>query len=556
MPLWEGEYSEESKRMAKFLQDRRRPEGISNDEFRQLQKDSSKYFTRDGHLFRRPNAVRPSRRVVDHKAVKLRILKELHDDSGHKGRETTVQRISDRYFWEGMWKDVQRFIKTCAECQFREGKRLEEEMYPTYVDRRWYQVNVDCTPMPNSGGKTYLVEARSNFSGWVEARGISSCDSHHVSKFLWEEVICRHGMFKKLVVDGGPENKKLVTELAQRYAIKKVVTSAYHPQANGIVEVGHRGIADALSKMSTRPNGRDWMNHLHAVLWSDRTTVKSSTGCTPYELEFVDRPILPIELEISTWNVLQWDQVRDTAELVAMRARALERRNEDLEEAAAHLRRMRELGKQYFDRRHNLRREPLEPGMLVLSHDTAGSINMSAEHKLAFRWFGPFRIMEADSDKGTFVLSELDGARLRGTFAGNRLKRFYPRAADSLEDIGNADISSPPLENGLGTQDAGVIEEEEEDGDMYGPGYFSQQHQGEVEVSGEGGSRESEQDRPMIRRSERLQARARLPTPAPADSEPEFWVEVPLMTGIRDQEQPGLHVVGQSDEDWRTWEES
>jgi hypothetical protein len=75
---------------------------------------------------------------------------------------------------------------------------------------------------------------------------------------------------------------------------------------------------------------------------------------TPYEIEYLDRPILPIELDITTWSVMNWDEVSSTEDLIAMRARALERRIEDLEEAAAHLNRIRRLGKEAFDRRHNL----------------------------------------------------------------------------------------------------------------------------------------------------------------------------------------------------------
>ena len=198
-------------------------------------------------------------------------------------------------------------------------------------------------------------------------------------------MIYRHDIFRRLIVNGGPKNKDLIAKLMTKYNIRRVVISAYHPQANGIVEVGHRAAADALAKTCKRPDKRDWMNHLPAVLWADRTTVKTSTGFTPYELEYLDRPVLPIELEISTWHILPWDQVHETAELVAMRARAVERREEDLEEAKAHLRRMREKGKEYFDRRHNIRHEPLEPGMLILVYDTVGAMDISSSKKLSFR---------------------------------------------------------------------------------------------------------------------------------------------------------------------------
>ena len=89
---------------------------MTNDEFRSLQKDSQHYFVRGEHLFRKPTHNRPSRRVVDSKADKLSILKALHDDSAHYGKEATNQRVHDRYFWEGQYRDVVNFIKTCNEC--------------------------------------------------------------------------------------------------------------------------------------------------------------------------------------------------------------------------------------------------------------------------------------------------------------------------------------------------------------------------------------------------------------------------------------------------------
>ena len=70
---------------------------------------------------------------------------------------------------------------------------------------------------------------------------------------------------------------------------------------------------------------------------------------------------------------------------MTIRARALKRRNKDLKEATAYLQRIRELGKKYFDKRHRIRREPLKPRMLILSHDTTGAMDISANRKLSFR---------------------------------------------------------------------------------------------------------------------------------------------------------------------------
>lgn len=44
-------------------------------------------------------------------------------------------------------------------------------------------------------------------------------------------------------------------------------------------------------------------------------------------------PVLPIELDISTWRILPWAEVHTTADLLEMRARQLQRRDENMEEA-------------------------------------------------------------------------------------------------------------------------------------------------------------------------------------------------------------------------------
>jgi hypothetical protein len=106
------------------------------------------------------------------------------------------------------------------------------------------------------------------------------------------------------VVNGGPKNKALVVDLVKRYGIHRLVVSAYHPQANGMVERGHKHIMDALGKITNR-GFTGWIKHLPAVLWADRITVRVSTGLTPYEFEYANRLMLPIKLRYPIWSILQ-----------------------------------------------------------------------------------------------------------------------------------------------------------------------------------------------------------------------------------------------------------
>jgi hypothetical protein len=64
----------------------------------------------------------------------------------------------------------------------------------------------------------------------------------------------------------------------------------------------------------------------------------------------------------------------------------------------------------------------------VLYYDTFTiDHDKSKATKLNWRWLGPYRVTTADNVKGVYTLEDMDGAGLRGTFSGNRLKKFVER---------------------------------------------------------------------------------------------------------------------------------
>ena len=63
----------------------------------------------------------------------------------------------------------------------------------------------------------------------MEVRALNKNDSKVIAVFLYEDVIYRHRVFKRLVVNGGPENKALVKELARKYGIYRLIVLSYHP---------------------------------------------------------------------------------------------------------------------------------------------------------------------------------------------------------------------------------------------------------------------------------------------------------------------------------------
>ena len=248
----------------------------------------------------------------------------------------------------------------------------------------------------------------------------------------------------------------------EKYGIRQVVISPYNPQANGMIEVGHRPIADALSKMTQggTTTGMDgWVTHLPAVLLADRTTVKASTGMTPFRMLYGEEAVLPIELDVPTWQTLPWTTVRSTDELVAMRARQIKRRDVDVDEARAHLQRMRLQGKEHYDKIKNLIKDPPQKDDLVLLHDTKAKKTRSA--KLKFRWSGPYRVRDVINEKGTYFLEELDGTPFRKNFHGNRIKRFWARDKSMYVPIDDSEEE----ESDAGEENDPIVDKEQQQDD-------------------------------------------------------------------------------------------
>ena len=139
-----------------------------------------------------------------------------------------------------------------------------------------------CLYAPCAGDYGFIVFARDDLSGWMEGRAIDAVNSWNVAKFIYEDVLCRHGCPLRIIMNEDTENLDLTKGLLEHYRIQQTFISAYHPQANGLVERGHDSIVNSLAKHSKEPG--DWMKFLRLALWADRISVRCSTDYSIFEL--------------------------------------------------------------------------------------------------------------------------------------------------------------------------------------------------------------------------------------------------------------------------------
>ena len=60
------------------------------------------------------------RKWICYSKLQQQIMKSIHGDSSggcHFGRDKTREKIAKRYYWHGIYQDVDSFVKTCVDCQ-------------------------------------------------------------------------------------------------------------------------------------------------------------------------------------------------------------------------------------------------------------------------------------------------------------------------------------------------------------------------------------------------------------------------------------------------------
>ena len=133
---------------------------------------------------------------------------------GHSGINNTRQKLKLKYTWVGIADDVTEYIEACEKCQVHLVGPLQL----------------------TKNGHRYIITFSDYFTKWIEVFPIEDKTAESVAAKI-KSFVNRHGPPHRILSDQGREfcnniNKTLFESLG----IKHSVTSAYHPQTNGLDE--------------------------------------------------------------------------------------------------------------------------------------------------------------------------------------------------------------------------------------------------------------------------------------------------------------------------------
>jgi hypothetical protein len=345
---------------------------------------SSLYRIENNLIFIGPKLFIPSSNEI-----KVILMKEAHDNiiGGHGGILKTFDLLNRNYFWINMKKDVEEYISTCASCISIKSRNsnlsgLLHSIPPPH--QRWDQVSIDlitCLPRTKNGYDAILVVV-DKLSKMIHLIPITTTiTAPQLAALFFREIIRHHGIPTSIISDRDPRfTSSFWNELWKLLGTKLAMSTAYHPQTDGQTERVNRIIEDML-RAYVNYNQNDWDHHLTAVEIAYNNSVHSSTGFSPYFLNYGQHPNFPLSLlahssSVNTKNALVEDIINQL--------------HDDLQTAKHHI----DQSQQQQQQQTNKHRAHVEfdEGQLVMLSTEHLRLQMKITPKLTPRFIGPFKI--------------------------------------------------------------------------------------------------------------------------------------------------------------------
>ena len=225
--------------------------------------------------------------------------------------------------------------------------------------------------------------------------------------------MCRHGVPRELLSDqAGNFLSELMQEVCKLMGVKKLNTSGYHPQCNGLVERFNSTLIQMLAKVTKNP--KDWDQCLPYVVYAYHTTAQESTKESPFFLLYGRDPQIPTVEALSTQSTPYTVDLDDyRSELVMGLSDAWKAAAEHIKVAQCHQ-------KSTYDRRASESKLKVGDRVLVhMPHEVRGNA-----WKFARPFHGPYRVVSLTPTNAEVRL--VDQPSDNSIFVSlNRVRRCY-----------------------------------------------------------------------------------------------------------------------------------
>jgi transposase InsO family protein len=147
-------------------------------------------------------------------------------------------------------------------------------------------------------GNSYIIVVVDYFTKWADAMPTFLNDGRTATLFLFNHIITHFCVPRTIVTDHSAHFKNhMMSEFHVKLGFRHENSSPYYPQANGQVEAIKK-IRKTMIQCMVGENKTYWHMQLFSTLWAYRTSMKTATRFTLFQLVYGIEVVLPIKCEI------------------------------------------------------------------------------------------------------------------------------------------------------------------------------------------------------------------------------------------------------------------
>ena len=353
--------------------------------------ESAQYAIYDNILYYVGPKQTETSRVAVPQQLRQKIMQEYHDGrlAGHFSGPRLYKTLVRKWWWPHMYTDAMNYTNGCPQCAIVEGtgRRQKPLLQPIVTEHPFQIVGVDIMELPvTTQGNRYAIVFQDLFTKWPLVFPAPDQKAKRIAQLLVEEIVPTFGIPEAILSDRGANLLSfLMKDGCKLLGIKKLNTTASHPQCNGAVERFNRTLKSMLRKQAAKM-GAQWDQYLSRVLWAYRNTPHSSTGEKPSYLLFGFDCCSPTESALLPAKSLGVTDVGDYREQMVLSLSTVR---------SLAMKANREAQQQYklqYDKTAKLTKFRIGDWVLIyFPQDEAGK-----SRKLSHPWHGPYRITSRD----------------------------------------------------------------------------------------------------------------------------------------------------------------
>ena len=131
-----------------------------------FRQEATKYLVLNRILYWRRRTNESPAKVLVSEEENKKAIEATHELSGHRGREGTLRKVAEHYWWPEMYADVIECLKTCEQCEKRVPLRYNEPLKSLTVSYLWQYIGIDIFYMPKMEKGFHLLVTSHYYPSW------------------------------------------------------------------------------------------------------------------------------------------------------------------------------------------------------------------------------------------------------------------------------------------------------------------------------------------------------------------------------------------------------